>query len=130
MVVIITTFMLLTSIRHLIAATLMNAPNAYQSHDLVPDNIPRPKDYVPARFALHMAFYNPSWKTSSVHCPIFFAICGKDSVAPPRPTLNYAKAAPKATVKLYEQMGHFDIYLGEHFDIATGDYTEFLRQNL
>lgn len=110
---------------------LMNAPDVMKYKKLVPPHLDEPfRHFVPARFALHIGFYNPGWKTSQVDCPILFAICGKDSVAPPGPTLQYAKNAPKGVIKNYGQMGHFDIYLGEFFDIATKDYNEFLRANL
>lgn len=109
----------------------MNAPDCWDYRKLIPahfaDDYP---DYVAARFALHIGFYNPGWKTASVHCPILFAVCGKDTVAPPGPTLSYAKKAPKATIKHYEQMGHFDIYIGDYFDTATRDYKDFLRAHL
>ncbi|SPC63136.1 related to hydrolases of the alpha/beta superfamily [Ustilago sp. UG-2017b] len=112
-------------------AALMNAPDAHAFRKIIPPHLEEKlPDYVAARFALFIGFYNPGWHTSSVHCPILFAICGKDSVAPPGPTLSYAEKAPKATIKYYDQMGHFDIYVGEEFEIATRDYLEFLRQNL
>ncbi len=78
---------------------LLGLPQAHPSP--LRDDYP---DYVAARFALHIGFYNPGWKTASVHCPILFAVCGKDTVAPPGPTLSYAKKAPNATIKHYEQM--------------------------
>lgn len=112
-------------------AALMNAPDVYQYLQLVPSQLqPSFKNYVAARFALQIGFYNPGWKTSSVHCPILFAVCGKDTVAPSRPTLFFAKRAPKATIKHYTNMGHFNIYTGASFEHATKDYLEFLRSNL
>ena len=43
-----------------------------------------------------------------MQCPIYFAICGKDTVAPPGPSIGYAKQAPHGTVKVYKDMGHFE----------------------
>lgn len=109
----------------------MNASDVVLYHQLIPPHLKSTfKDYVAARFALFIGLYHPGWKTSSIHCPILFAVCGKDTVAPPQPTLKYAANAPNATIKHYEHMGHFDIYLGEYFDIATKDYCQFLTQNL
>lgn len=45
-----------------------------------------------------------------MQCPVFFGICGADSVAPAGPTIGYAKEAPYGTIKVYEGLGHFDIY--------------------
>ncbi|PWY97673.1 alpha/beta-hydrolase [Testicularia cyperi] len=97
---------------------LMNAPDVHLYKQLVPEGH-EIKDYVAARIGLHIGMYNPEWQAKDVDVPIFFAICGKDSVAPPGPTLRFAKQAPKATVRHYPDMGHFDIYLGENFDKVT-----------
>ncbi|TKY84478.1 hypothetical protein EX895_006379 [Sporisorium graminicola] len=113
------------------SAALMNSPEAMDYRLIVPEErLETDPKYVAARFALHIGFYNPGWRTSYIKSPILFGICGKDSVAPPGPTLKYAKNAPNSTVKLYEEMGHFDIYVGEAFERATADYCDFLRAKL
>jgi fermentation-respiration switch protein FrsA (DUF1100 family) len=94
-----------------------------------------PKDYpytnaTPARFILQIAFMKPGSYVPLIKAPILFAICGKDSVAPPGPTLKYAKQAAQATIKWYDDMGHFDIYLGEAFEKAIADYIAFLQEHL
>ncbi|TKY89525.1 hypothetical protein EX895_001310 [Sporisorium graminicola] len=110
---------------------MMNSHDAMTLYDLVPPHLESEyKDYIAARLVLHIGFYCPGWKTSKVHCPILFAICGKDSVCPSAPTLSYAKKAPKATIMHYKDTGHFNIYTGANFDMATKDYTKFLRSNL
>lgn len=110
---------------------MMNTPDALKFRDLIPAHLQESyKDYIAARFMLNVPFYNPGWNTASVHCPILFGVCGLDSVTPAAATLSYCKNAPKATVKHYTQMDHFDIYVGENFEIATKDYIEFLRSNL
>lgn len=58
--------------------------------------------YVAARIALQMPFLAPGRDARNVQCPIYFAICRKDTVAPPGPTLGYAKTAPKGEYKMYE----------------------------
>lgn len=94
-----------------------------------------PKDYIhpnaiPARFILQIPFLRPGAYAASIKSPIFFAICGKDSVAPPGPTLKYAKQASNATIRYYDDLGHFDIYLGEPFDRVSKDYLTFLGKYL
>ncbi|CDW96633.1 hypothetical protein [Sporisorium scitamineum] len=104
---------------------MMNTPDAFKYRDLIPPHLEATfKDYIAARFVLNVSLYNPGWKISSIHCPILFAVCGHDSVTPPGPTLKYIQKAPKATIKHYTQMGHFDPYTGTNFDIATKDYME------
>lgn len=107
----------------------MNAPDVFLYEKLVPEGM-EIRDYVSARLALHLPFYNPGWDAKNVKCPILFGICGKDSVAPAGPTHRYAKQAPKAEIKYYSDMGHFDIYLGENFHRASADYVDFLKRNL
>lgn len=109
----------------------MNSPEAMDYKLIVPEER-RETDskFVAARFALRISFYNPGWSTSKIKSPILFGVCGKDSVAPPKPTLRYAANAPNGTVKYYKDMGHFDIYVGEAFEQATTDYCNFLRAKL
>ena len=54
------------------------------------------------------ALTNSGRSAKHVQCPIYFAICGKDTVAPPGPSIGYAKQAPHGTVKVYKDMGHFE----------------------
>lgn len=96
---------------------------------LIPSNI-KVVNETPARFILELPFLCPGIRAAQVTCPILFAICGRDTVAPPGPSLAYAKQAPKSTIRLYRDMGHFDIYVDHHFEVAVADYIEFLRQNL
>jgi pimeloyl-ACP methyl ester carboxylesterase len=110
----------------------MNAPDAVDGTTaLIPPGYEHRKA-IPARFALQIPFMRPGAYVKSIKAPIFFAICARDSVAPAGPTLAYAKQAvnPKTKIQWYEDMGHFDIYLGEPFQRATKDYIEFLQKNL
>lgn len=68
--------------------------------------------------------------STDVQCPIFFAICGEDSVAPPGPSIKYARTAPQGQLHVFDGMGHFSIYVGEDFDKATKSYLSFLSQHL
>ncbi|EST07259.1 hypothetical protein PSEUBRA_003438 [Kalmanozyma brasiliensis GHG001] len=114
-------------------AALMNTPDAMDYEKIIPPFYLAQKDklgWVAARFALNIGFYNPGWKTADIQCPILFGVCGKDSVAPPGPTIRYAANALHGEVKVYDDMGHFDCYVGEPFEIVTKDYCDFLRRNL
>lgn len=108
----------------------MNAPDVEQGYKaLIPPNLEF-LDSIPARFVLKLPLLRPGSYASSVQSPIFFAICGKDSVAPPGPSLSYAQSAKRGTVKHYEDMGHFDIYTGEQFERVTKDYAAFLAEQM
>ncbi|CAG8109546.1 unnamed protein product [Penicillium salamii] len=109
---------------------LMNAPDVLGTFPpLIPDGYAF-QDEIPARLVLRFPFLRPGMYASKVQCPIFFGVCGTDSVAPAGPTLSYAKTAPKGVVRLYDGVGHFEIYYGDAFDKAIVHYLEFLRDNL
>lgn len=74
---------------------------------LIPQGQHVPKE-VAARFGLGIVRHFPGLQARNVDCPIFFAICARDTVAPPEPTQKYAARAPKGEIKLYDA-GHFDI---------------------
>lgn len=88
------------------------------------------QEKVPARLILQLPLLRPGSYASNIQCPILFGICGKDSVAPADATLAYAKKAPKGVIKWYEEIGHFEVYYGDAFQIAIQDYREFLQENL
>jgi fermentation-respiration switch protein FrsA (DUF1100 family) len=84
---------------------------------------------VAGRIALRVGLYRPGRAAARVSCPILFCVCDGDSVAPPRQTLKHAAAAPRGEVKRYP-VGHFDVYVGEPFERAVADQTEFLVRTL
>ncbi|CAI7644622.1 unnamed protein product [Penicillium bialowiezense] len=109
---------------------LMNAPDVLKTFPpLVPDGYAFQED-VPARLVMRLPFLRPGRYASKVQCPILFGVCGKDTVAPAGPTLSYAKSASKGVIKLYDDVGHFEVYYGEAFEKAIGHYLEFLEANL
>ncbi|PWN96806.1 alpha/beta-hydrolase, partial [Tilletiopsis washingtonensis] len=114
---------------------LMNSHDAWDGYlALVPEEkreaFETVNGLVAARLVLQMPFLRPGAKTSQVKAPIYFAICGSDSVCPPNATRAYAKKAPRAEITDYEDMSHFSIYKGEHFKRATADYLRFLKKHL
>lgn len=103
---ILSTRKILRELKFTIAA-LMNAPDVLSDF---PQLIPEGHSFqqrVPARLTLKFSFLRPGSYSSEVHCPILFAICGRDSVAPAGPTLAYAKTAPKGVIESYLDVGHF-----------------------
>ena len=112
------------------SAALMTAPDVLSDFvHLIPPGHEIQKR-IPARLILKMPLLRPGSHTPNIRCPILFAICGKDSVAPADATLEYAKKAPKGVVKWYEEMGHFEIYNGEAYDKAIRDYVDFLCEHV
>ncbi len=84
---------------------------------------------VAARFLLHVGLHRPGRSAARIKAPILFCICDADAVAPAETAIGYAATAPRGEVKRYP-VGHFDIYIGEPFEQAVADQTEFLVRNL
>lgn len=113
-------------------AALLNTPDCVAGcRSLLPPGVDTfDIEAVPARLVLHFPFLYPGSYARCVPTPILFAICGSDSVAPPGPTLSYARQAPKGVIQMYSGVGHFDIYTGKAFEQAVSNYTAFYRVNL
>jgi len=111
------------------STALMTSPDSEAGYRaLIPPNVEF-KNAVPARFLNHVGSYRPGRSAQKLTCPILFCICDRDAVAPPRTALRYAATAPRGEIKRYP-VGHFDIYLGEPFEHAVSDQTEFLARHL
>ena len=111
------------------SAALMTAPDAEPGYRaLFPEGVDF-DDEVAGRIGLHIGLYRPGRSVPRVACPILFAVCDRDTVAPAGPTLRAAAKAREGTVIRYP-VGHFDIYLGEPFERAVADQAEFLVRTL
>jgi len=87
------------------------------------------RNEVAARIALHVGSYRPARQAGRIRCPILFCVADNDNLTAPGPVLKAAKEAPRAEVKRYP-IGHFDIYVGEWFERAVADQTDFLTRHL
>lgn len=111
------------------SAALMNAADALSGYSaLVPEDCQH-QEQVIARIGLAISRHFPGHYAKKVRCPILFAICEQDSVAPARPTIRYAKQAPRGEIASYP-IGHFDIYRGDAFTQAIADQLAFLDNHL
>ncbi|WP_082934858.1 alpha/beta hydrolase [Mycolicibacterium mucogenicum] len=111
------------------STALMTSPDSVAGiQNLLPPDAEIERD-VAARFALQIARHFPGRRARNVTCPIFFAICEQDAVAPPGPTRKYAAQAPRGEIKLYDT-GHFDIYVGEEFERNVTDQLDFLSRHV
>jgi len=84
---------------------------------------------VAARIALYFAIYRPGARARRLACPVLFCVSDNDALCPAPATLRHAARAPRGEVKRYP-IGHFDIYVGEWFERAVADQTEFLTRHL
>jgi fermentation-respiration switch protein FrsA (DUF1100 family) len=111
------------------STALMTSPDSEAGyHALIPPEV-KLESGVSARFINRVGLYRPGRSARKVTSPILFCICDTDAVAPTETALRYAATAPRGEVKRYP-VGHFDIYLGEPFEHAVADQTEFLVRHL
>ena len=111
------------------SAALMTSPDSEPGYRaLIPPGV-RFENGVSARFVNRVGLYRPGRSARKVNAPILFCICDNDAVAPAAAALRYAAIAPRGEIKRYP-LGHFDIYLGEPFERAVRDQTDFLVRHL
>jgi dienelactone hydrolase len=84
---------------------------------------------VAARIGLLVGTYRPGRFAPQIGCPVLFCLCDSDSLAPAKRSATLAAKAPRAEIKRYP-VGHFEIYIGEPFEQAVADQTEFLVRHL
>jgi dienelactone hydrolase len=108
------------------SAALMPVPD-YESYLLIVPESSTWRESVGARIGFTLPFYKPGACVKKSGCPLYMSICKKDTIAPAKQTLNYAKAASKVEYKEYN-CGHFDIYVGQDFEEAVEDYIQFLNK--
>jgi dienelactone hydrolase len=111
------------------SAALMTAPDCEAGYLALTADAANFRNEVAARFALHIGLYRPGRRTPDISCPIFFAICEYDTVAPAAATQRHAARSPQGETRIYP-FGHFDIYLGDAFERAVTDYLQFLSRHM
>jgi len=88
------------------------------------------RNEVAARICLRIASYRPISSAANVRCPWLISVCDDDAITPPKPAARAARKGPRAELRRYAGAGHFDIYVGELFERAVADQTEFLTRSL
>jgi len=109
---------------------VMNTPDAEPGFRAILPAETNWENRVAARIALRVSLYRPGRKASKLPCPGLWCICDKDSLVPAKGALTAAAAAPRGGEVKHYPVGHFEIYLGEWFERAVSDQTEFLTRQL
>lgn len=84
---------------------------------------------VGARVMLFLGMWRPVRTAAKVACPMLVCICDGDETTPPAPAERLGRNAPRGELVHYP-IGHFDIYTGEHFEVAVADQVAFLQRVL
>jgi pimeloyl-ACP methyl ester carboxylesterase len=82
---------------------------------------------VSANFLLDVPLWRPGKNIQNLRSPILVCACEKDSVAPVGSTVAHAKRGSSCELRLYPYR-HFEIYVGEPFEVAIRDQLAFLER--
>ena len=107
---------------------LMTAPEASRYPKLAPPGFDLDQR-VAARFALGVGFYSPGRKLRDVEVPVLVQVGRKDETTPPAAAIKAGGRARNGVVKTYD-VGHFEPYTGDDFEIFVADQLKFLEQSL
>lgn len=109
----------------------MTQPDAYDGYHALFEDGAHFRNEFCARVMGPAGAYVPARKAARVRCPLLVMTLAGDSVTPAKPARKMAERAPKGRLVEYSgSAGHFDIYVGELFERAVAEQTEFLRESL
>jgi len=107
---------------------IMASPEASGYLDLVPDGYDFDQR-VAARFGLSVGGYSPGKQLAKLTMPVLVQVGSKDQTTPPGPAIAAAEAALNATLSVYD-VGHFEPYTGEMFEVFVREQLTFLRAHV
>lgn len=111
------------------SAAVMNTPGAEDGFHRIDPQGSTWRNEAAARVALTVSSYRPGRRADQIRCPVLYCVGEDDQITPPGPALAAAARTPRAEVRRYP-IDHFDIYVGEWFERAVADQTEFLAREL
>ena len=111
------------------STAFMNAPDALPGMLALTTSVTDFDNRLTARSVIDIMLYSPGRKARQIGCPVYVALCDPDSVAPNKPAARQLAKSQFAEIHTYP-VGHFDIYLGEPFEIAVTDYLTFLHKHV
>lgn len=82
---------------------------------------------VSAIFALKIFFWRPGKNMRRLRAPMLVCVCEHDTIAPPGPTIAYARSSSQCELGVYPY-GHFEIYTGAPYEHVTSDQLAFLSR--
>lgn len=110
------------------AAGLVNDEAVEGYGALIPERTTFQNRYT-AGVGLRVGAYRPIRGAGRIKAPVLVCVTDGDRITPPGPAARVAELAPRGEARHYPAR-HFDIYVGEHFERAVTDQTEFLVRSL
>jgi len=92
-----------------------------------------PDDFVNeacARIGIRMDKYRPISKISKIQCPVLIQSCDYDITLPFSVVEKAVRILGSQAEVIRYPIGHFDIYLGDNFEIAVNDQIVFFKKHL
>jgi fermentation-respiration switch protein FrsA (DUF1100 family) len=109
---------------------MFTSPGAFEGYSKVVSASKTFQNEICARVLFMAQGFNPIIYVESVNCPVLLAICEKDELVSEKSYQKTAEILRKyAVVKKYP-IEHFDVYIGEDFETAVEDQTDFLKKHL
>ncbi len=108
---------------------VMNTPDAEPGYRRIDPSGSSWRNEAAARIVLRVGAYRPGLHAGRIVPPVLFAMAEDDAVTPVAFARDAAARTPNAEVRTYPG-GHFDIYVGETFELAVSDQVEFLTRHL
>jgi cephalosporin-C deacetylase-like acetyl esterase len=111
------------------SVAVMTSPDAEPGFNQIDPAQSTWRNEAAARVALTVGSYRPGTKVDRIKCPVLYCVADADAVTPPSLATAAAQRTPDSELVRYP-IGHFDIYVGEWFERAVTDQTEFLQRVL
>ena len=109
---------------------MFSAPGAFEGYASVVNESETFENAVCARLMFMGHGRDPREAAADVQCPVLLLVCEQDNLVAPDSHVKVAEAlGDKATVVTYP-IGHFNIYVGQHFENAISEKLAFLQNNL
>jgi len=109
-------------------AAVLTGPDALEARETMLSEGNGWPNRVTAGLMLDAGEYAPIDEVHKVQSPLLVVVAEKDRYAAPSAAHRAAKLAPYGEVHSVD-LGHFEVYDGEGFEMVIGAETEFLRKN-
>lgn len=83
-----------------------------------------------ARIGIRMDKYKPINQVANIHCPVLLQVCDYDIALPVNIVNKAAERLGERAQVIHYPIGHFDIYLGDNFEMAVNDQLTFFNKHL
>jgi uncharacterized protein len=88
------------------------------------------RNEVAARVALRLGFHRPGLHARRLKCPMLVQVLDDETVLSTRAAERAARRSPRAELRHYAALNHFDVYVGEGFERLVADQLSFLQRHV